>query len=78
MYLCDFCNDIICSKDELIHKNQKHLNNKELKEKYNNLIIDTNSKKREDKILKVNKNKTNNEKKNKSTLLSNQNSIVKK
>ena len=78
LYLCDFCNDIICSKDELIHKNQKHLNNKELKEKYNNLIIDTNIKKREDKILKVYKNKTNNEKKNKSTLLSNQNSIVKK
>ena len=65
MYLCDFCNDIICSKDELIHKIQKHLNNKELKEKYNNLIIDTNIKKREDKILKVYKNKTNKEKKKK-------------
>ena len=36
---CNLCNDIICSKDELMHKNKKHSNNKELKDKYKNLLI---------------------------------------
>ena len=43
---CNICNEIICSKDELIHKNERHLNDNELKDKYKNIL---NNKKKEDK-----------------------------
>ena len=43
---CNICNEIICSKDELIHKNERHLNDNELKDKYKNLLI---NKKKEEK-----------------------------
>ena len=74
--LCNLCNDIICSKDELIHKNIKHPNNKEIKEKYKNLTSNINTKKNEDKKQKISKNKSN-ENKNKSATLSKQNSTLK-
>ena len=43
---CNICNEIICSKDELTHKNERHINNNELKDKYKNLLT---NKKKEDK-----------------------------
>ena len=33
---CNICNDIVCSKDESTHKNDKHSHYKELKDKYKN------------------------------------------
>ena len=44
---CNICNEIICSKDEVIHKNERHINDNELKDKYKNLL--TNNKKKEEK-----------------------------
>ena len=41
---CPICNDIICSKHELIHKNQKHKNIKDLKDKYKTLSMNKNKK----------------------------------
>ena len=36
---CNICNDVVCSKDELMHRNERHSNNNELKEKYKNLFV---------------------------------------
>ena len=41
---CPICNDIICSKHELFHKNQKHKTIKELKDKYKTLSMSKNKK----------------------------------
>ena len=41
---CPMCNDIICSKHELFHKNQKHKNIKDLKDKYKTLSLSKNKK----------------------------------
>ena len=41
---CPICNDIICSKHELLHKNQKHKAIKELKDKYKTLSMSKNKK----------------------------------
>ena len=43
---CSICNEIICSKDELVHKNERHIKDNELKDKYKNLLT---NKKKEDK-----------------------------
>ena len=64
--ICNLCNEIICSRDEEDHKNEIHLNYKELKEKYKNLSISANCKTNEEKKLKSNKNK-NSDNKNKLT-----------
>ena len=62
---CDICNDVICFNDFIIHKNQKHSNFKELKEKYNNLSLNIKNKKNDEKSKVKNKTKNNNENKNK-------------
>ena len=65
---CDICNDVLCSSDAIIHKNQKHSNFKDLKEKYKNLLqnINLNNKKNEEKPKdKKNKTKNNIDSKNK-------------
>ena len=78
MNLCYLCNEIICSKDEQTHKKEKHLNYKELKEQYKNLSIRIDSKKNEEKTLKANKNKINNDSKNRLTTPSKPYNTVKK
>ena len=56
---CDICEEIICSKDELVHKNENHPINKELKEKYKSLSININKKNEEKQKNKNMKTKNN-------------------
>ena len=63
--ICEVCNEIICSKDEMNHKNQKHPNNKELKEKYKNLLLNKNNNNKKENTKNKNSKTKNRDNKNK-------------
>ena len=76
---CNICNEIICSKDEINHKENRHSKKEELKEKYKNLTLNINKKTFEEKLKSKNyKTKNSNDYKNNLLTPSKSQAILKK